>query len=318
MTSPRKRAFGSAHGKIILIGEHSVVHNQPAIAIPFTSAKVDVQIDEISGETILEDRYYEGELSEAPKSLHNLNQTLDAVCVYLDEKTSNMKIRIDTSIPAERGMGSSAAVATAVVRALFNFFEKELTDDLLEEFVAISEEIAHGNPSGLDGTIVRSEQAIYFIRDQKPEFFDSSLPAYLVIADTGEKGQTVHAVEDVGKLVADERTNGRKLIEKLGQLTIRARQLIEKKKVSELGRILSEAQRCLKELTVSNEKLDHLIEVAMTNGALGAKLTGGGRGGSMIALVDELKKAEKLANSLIQAGAIKTWIHPLGVETDEK
>lgn len=314
MNIPEKRALGSAHGKIILIGEHSVVHHQPAIAIPFTSAEVEVEIKAVPGETVLESLYYQGNLLNAPDSLHNLIQTLDAVCFYLDKQTSNMNIRIQSQIPAERGMGSSAAVATALVRALFNFFERELTDDLLKDFVAISEEIAHGNPSGLDATVVQSEQAVYFLRDQQPEYFDSNLPAYLVIADTGDKGETIHAVADVSKLVADERTNGRLLVEQLGQLTVQAREFIEQKKVHELGRVLSEAQRYLKELTVSNEKLDRLIEVAMNNGALGAKLTGGGRGGCMIALVDQLPHAEKLADMLIEAGAAKTWIHPLGVK----
>ena len=314
MNIPGKKALGTAHGKIILIGEHSVVHHQPAIAIPFTSAEVEVKIENFPGGTILESHYYQGPLVNAPHSLHNLIQTLDAVCFYLGTSTSNMNIHIHSQIPAERGMGSSAAVATALVRALFVFFEKELTDHLLREFVAISEEIAHGNPSGLDATVVQSEQAVYFMRNQQPEYFDSRLPAYLVIADTGDKGETIHAVADVSKLVADGRTNGRALIEQLGQLTVEARELIEQKKVHALGRVLSAAQRHLKELTVSNEKLDALIEVAMKNGALGAKLTGGGRGGCMIALVDEITDAEKLADTLIEAGAAKTWIHPLGVK----
>ncbi len=137
-------------------------------------------------------------------------------------------------------------------------------------------------------------------------------------ADTGDKGETIHAVADVSKLVADGRTNGRALIEELGKLTVQARELIEQKKVHALGRVLSEAQRHLNELTVSNEKLDELIEVAMQNGALGAKLTGGGRGGCMIALVDQIDDAEKIAATLIQAGAEKTWIHPLGVKIYEK
>lgn len=318
MNIPEKRALGSAHGKIILIGEHSVVHHQPAIAIPFTSAEVEVEIKAISGGVILNSLYYQGNLSHAPDCLHNLIQTLDAVCLYFGTQPRNMHIRVQSQIPAERGMGSSAAVATALVRALFNFFEKKLTDELLKEFVGISEEIAHGNPSGLDATVVQSEQAVYFLRNQQPEYFECSLPAYLVIADTGDKGETVHAVADVNKLVADGRTNGRKFIEQLGQLTVLARELIEQKEVKALGQVLSDAQKYLKKLTVSNEKLDHLVEVAMNNGALGAKLTGGGRGGCMIALIEDLDDAEKLAHKLITAGAEKYWIHPLGVKIYEK
>lgn len=316
MKIPTKRATGSAHGKIILIGEHSVVHHQPAIAIPFTSATVDVFIDPIMGDVLIDSLYYKGKMKEAPASLNNLKETLHGVALYLGVQAKDMKITINSSIPSERGMGSSAAVATALVRALFDYFDRALSHDLLNQFVDVAEKIAHGNPSGIDASVVRSDDAVYFIRNQKTEHFDSHLPAYLVVADTGQEGETIHAVTNVGKLVADERTDGRKWIEELGQLTIEARKKIEEVKVKELGQILSRAQVLLKNLTVSNNALDQLVASAMEHGALGAKLTGGGRGGCMIALVETFEQAETLADKLIEAKAIKTWIHPLGVDND--
>lgn len=313
-----KKALGSAHGKIILIGEHSVVHSQPAIAIPFTSAKVDVEIEKRGKTLEIDSLYYRGEMSKAPDSLNNLKETIRAVTSYLNESAEGMKIHIDSNIPAERGMGSSAAVATALVRALFNFFDAELTDSLLNKFVTISEKIAHGNPSGIDARVVRSDEAVYFIKNKQADAFDSSLPAYLVVADTGQEGETKHAVADVGQLVADSNTKGRKWIEDLGELTVQAYEKIENKEVKDLGQILSHAQAVLSQLTVSNEKLDRLVEAAMVNGALGAKLTGGGRGGCMIALAPSLEAAEKLADALLDAKAVKTWIHPLGVNNNGK
>lgn len=312
MQKTRKKAEGFAHGKVILIGEHSVVYNEPAIALPFTSAQVKVVIEKNTGPVMIDSFYYQGELKKAPKALANLKELLHAVTLYLNEKTDGMKINIHSNIPAERGMGSSAAVATAFVRALFHYFNQELRKDLLDKFVSISEEIAHGNPSGIDAKVVQSDEAIYFIRCQKAEPFDSSLPAYLVLADTGEKGETIHAVQDVGKLVADERSDGRKWIKQLGQLTVQARKEIEEKNIEEVGKILSKAQLLLQQLTVSNQALDHLVKTAMANGALGSKLTGGGRGGSMIALVRNSKEAEQLSEKLLEAHASKVWIHSLG------
>lgn len=316
MKIPTKRATGSAHGKIILIGEHSVVHHQPAIAIPFTSATVDVFIDPIVGDVLIDSLYYKGKINDAPASLNNLKETLHGVTLYLGVSARDMNITINSNIPSERGMGSSAAVATALVRALFDYFDRELSHELLDQFVGVAEKIAHGNPSGIDASVVRSDDAVYFIRNQKTEHFDSHLPAYLVVADTGQEGETIHAVADVGKLVADERTDGRKWIEELGRLTIEARKKIEAAKVKELGQILSQAQVLLKNLTVSNDALDLLVTSAMDHGALGAKLTGGGRGGCMIALVETFEQAESLADKLIEAKAIKTWIHPLGVDNN--
>ena len=95
-------------------------------------------------------------------------------------------------------------------------------------------------------------------------------------------------------------------------MTKQAREYIEAKDLKKLGHVLEEAQTKLKKLTVSNEKLDILIETARNNGALGAKLTGGGRGGCMIALVERAEEAQKLAESLLDAGATETWVHPLG------
>lgn len=311
-------ASGCAHGKIILIGEHAVVHNEPAIAIPFTSANVEVVIEKIAGEIILDSIYHQGKLADAPHTLANLIHTLEAVCSYFGAALENMKISIKSNIPAERGMGSSAAVATALVRALFNFFGEELTDDLLDRFVTISEKIAHGNPSGLDAKVVRSEQAVYFVRDQEVDYFDSSLPGFLVVGDTGDHGETIHAVADVSKLVADQTSPGLKLVMELGGLTKKARHFIENADILGLGKVLSQAQARLKQLTVSNEKLDRLIKAALEHGAVGAKLTGGGRGGCMIALVEDEMHAENLALALREAGAVKTWIHPLGAQINEK
>lgn len=308
-------ATGTAHGKIILIGEHSVVHNEPAIAIPFTSANVEVSIEELYGESTIESIYHTGRLKDAPKTLNNLIETLEAVCRHFNKKPENMHIIIKSSIPAERGMGSSAAVATALIRALFNYYKTELTEDLLDNFVTISEVIAHGNPSGLDAKVVRSEESVYFIRNKGSEFFSVDLPGYLVVADTGQQGETGQAVSDVGKLLTDPSTNAERLISDLGILTRKARKQIEEKNIVELGRTLSNAQANLKGLTVSNETLDLFVETALDHDALGAKLTGGGRGGCMFALTDSLEQAENISKALLDVGAVDTWIHPLGDET---
>lgn len=311
-------AAGKAHGKIILIGEHAVVHNEPAIAIPFTSANIEVTLEQIVGESTMDSIYHSGKISEAPLVISNLVQTFYEVCKYFYASTDNMHLTIKSGIPAERGMGSSAAVATALVRALFDYFDEELSDEVLHRFVSISEKIAHGNPSGLDAKVVSSNKAIYFVRNERSEFFQLDLPGHLVIADTGEEGETIKAVTDVGKLVEEQTTDGKQMIMDLGFLTKQAREYIEAKNLHGLGSVLNEAQTKLRKLTVSNETLDRLIETAQENGALGAKLTGGGRGGCMIALVETAEEAQKLAESLLGAGATETWVHPLGANVNVK
>lgn len=305
-------ASGKAHGKIILIGEHAVVHNEPAIAIPFTSVSTEVNIEQTNEDSTIESIYYTGKLSDAPSTVKNIVETLHAVCAYLNKPTSHMHFIVKSTIPSERGMGSSAAVATALVRALFNYYNEKLNDELLNKFVMISEKIAHGNPSGLDAKVVRSNESVYFIKDKTAESFNTNLPAYLVIADTGDEGDTGEAVTAVGKLVADPTSKGKTLINDLGLLTKKARKFIEQTQLHRLGEILNLAQEKLVALTVSNEKLDVLVATAQRHGALGAKLTGGGRGGCMIALVETNEVALEISKHLLNAGATKTWIHPLG------
>lgn len=310
-------ASGTAHGKIILIGEHAVVYNEPAIAIPFTSANVEITVQSIQGESTIDSIYHKGKVSDAPRKIQNLVETFKAVCNYFERSYNDLHFTVTSNIPAERGMGSSAAVATALVRALFNFYDEKLTDELLQRFVSVSERIAHGNPSGLDAKVVRSDYSVYFIRNQAPELFRLELPAFLVVADTGEHGETGKAVRAVEKLVNNPQTNGRKLIKELGQLTVKARTYIEQKDLKRLGEMLDSAHEKLQQLNVSNERLDTLVKKAKESGALGAKLTGGGRGGCMIAFVDDEKKAMVIAEQLEMAGATKTWIHPLGGNTND-
>lgn len=313
-----EQAVGTAHGKIILIGEHSVVYNEPAIALPFPVAFVEVTIQPILGDSTIECSYFEGKLAEAPSALENLVKTTEAVCHELNTSFNGMHIVISSVIPPERGMGSSAAVASALVRALFRYFNRSLDDQTLLKFVQISEKISHGNPSGLDARVVSGSDPVYYLKEQLPETFNLVLSGVLVAADTGLKGQTREAVQDVANLLKKSSRKTKRIVNSLGTLTKKARKAIEQDDIHVLGSILSKAHHHLSDLSVSNETLDELVQTAMDHGALGAKLTGGGRGGCIIALTDTVYQAKTVAAELMKAGAVETWIHPLGAEKNEE
>ena len=226
---------------------------------------------------------------------------------YLDIKEACIRCVIDSAIPEKRGMGSSAAISIAAIRAVFDYYQANLPHDVLEILVNRAEMIAHMNPSGLDAKTCLSDQPIRFIKNVGFTELEMNLSAYLVIADTGVYGHTREAIQ----VVQSKGKDALPFLHALGELTQQAEVAIRRKDAEELGQILSQAHLHLKEIGVSSPEADSLVETALSYGALGAKMSGGGLGGCIIALAANLDQAEELAKRLEEKGAVQTWIESL-------
>ena len=298
---------GKASGKIILMGEHAVVYGQPAIAIPFLATKVVATVTPATEDSI-SSSYFEGPLILAPATLKNIIESIH-VAKNATELTETICITIESSIPPERGMGSSAAVANAVIRAIFDYTENNLTAEKLTELATIAEKIAHGNPSGIDQAATNGKHPVYFVKGQPLQEFPINLNGFLIVSDSKIKGRTREVVTDVAELLKKQPENKTK-IARLGELTEITRHALTHNKIHELATAMTEAQIILASLTISSPELNHLLELGLKNGALAGKLTGGGRGGCVFFVTTTLATADKIQNALIRAG-LPTWVQEL-------
>lgn len=304
---PPRIGRGRAHAKIILFGEHAVVHGQPAIAFPMRQIGLDATARPVEGDLRLTVDIYDGPLAQAPSKLSPLVTTIEAALDLLHQPLRDVHIWCDGDIPLERGLGSSAAGAAAIINAIDDLFEGHLDEYSRYELVQAGERIAHGSPSGLDAYTVVGAKPIWF-QAGSIEPLTVNLQTPLVIADSGHAGDTHSAVAAVSEIRRADPKLAAEYFDRIRHHTVAARRDLAQDDRESLGRRMNEVQQTLHAMSVSSPKLDRLIETARDAGALGAKLTGGGRGGCIIALPATPEDALPLSQALRRAGAPRTWI----------
>ena len=317
----------TAPGKIILFGEHAVVYGHPALAIPVMQVGVTVTVETYdSGHHPFskkpdEQSWLERITITAPeigrhgtlasyssKEPDPIALTILNVFNTLGISTfPGIIIQITSNIPVASGLGSGAAVSVALIRALAASFGKTMTDEVVNQLAYETEKLHHGTPSGIDNTVVTFARPVYYVKNLPVETFSVGTPFTLVIADSGVGAATRESVGDVRKLWLVEPDRMEKIFSSIESIVRQARDAIQNGDISFLGQLMNQNHLLLQELTVSSPELDELTTIALSSGALGAKLSGGGRGGNMIALVRS-KTAPAIAAALRDAGARNTII----------
>ena len=208
-----------------------------------------------------------------------------------------------------------AAISAAIIRATSAFLGKPLEDEAVNRITYEVEKIHHGNPSGIDNTVITYQQPVFYVKDQPIEMIDLQHSFAFVIADTGEKSSTAVTVGDVRTAWQENPEEFDALFKACGQITLKAKLLLNSGEKEELGKLMSENHALLQKMGVSSPELDKLSTAAINSGAYGAKLSGGGRGGIMIALTPD-ENTEEISNALITAGAVNTIITRLGAKNE--
>lgn len=307
-TPGRSTGTGSTRAKVILMGEHAVVYGEPAIALPLASLPMRATARRQDGPLTLESVLYSGPLADAPEMLAAPRAAVEATLDHLGLMRHGITLSTESTIPAARGLGSSAATAGALAFALADLAGRALTAQEHFDLVQVGERVAHGNPSGLDARATTSTDPLWFQAGaMRP--LDLRLRAYLVVADTGVHGRTRAAVADVRSFRERHPARGAELIADLGRLTCEVVDDLALDRPAELGTRMTLAHRALAELGVSSPELDRLVDTALAHGALGAKLTGGGQGGCLLALAADAASAGTIAAALRRARAPRTWLH---------
>jgi mevalonate kinase len=298
----------NAPGKIILFGEHAVVYGQPALAIPVSEVQASTTVTEIdtpeSSRILLlaPDIQFQGWLHELNPD-HPLVKACQLTLEALEVGDSpSIKIEINSTIPIASGMGSSAAISISIIRALCQHLETQLPPQVQSQIAFEVEKLHHGTPSGVDNTVIAFEQPVFFKHGEDPKPFEVGAPLTLLIADSGSRSLTSDAVGRVRDGWMKDTSSYEAIFDQIGAITRLARQAIKAGQLHVLGSLMNHNQELLRALQVSSPELEHLIQAALENTAIGAKLSGAGLGGNMIALVSH-ENAKATVDALYQAGA---------------
>jgi len=298
--------MSSGHGKIILLGEHSVVYGRHAIAAPVPLAIQARIADGDKGVELIIPRWsIKQRLHHSEAKQHSFEKSLALVLGELKLNQPSMRIEIFPNVPRAMGLGGSAALAVAVIRALDRRYQLGLSDERVNELAFECEKIAHGTPSGIDNTLSVYGKPMLFRAGDQPLREEIAIqgPIDLVIGISGIESLTAATVARVKKAREQRPALYEEIFDQIDSLVLQAVQALQQRDIETLGELMNVCQGLLNAMQVSSWELEEMIQIARNCGALGAKLTGGGGGGSMIALCPSDPEAiARVEHGLKQAG----------------
>ena len=304
---------GSGYGKVILFNEHFVVYSIPAIASAIGSKTIaKVEHFEGKGWSIQDDRpatpgYKKEKLDHQKDSMERILKAAG-----IDANTTPIKIILKGDLKAASGVGASAASCAAIARALSRQFNLGFSDEKINEIAYEGEKGYHGTPSGIDNTAATFGGLIWFQRGEPNvmERLKLKEPVEIVMGNTGVVANTKAAVAGVRERKEKEPEKYENLFSAANDLAQEARKALESYDLEAVGNYMNKNHGLLQRIEVSSRDLDLLVELAKDHGALGAKMTGGGLGGYMVALTPGKKAQEEVAKVMEKEGfeALRTRI----------
>lgn len=277
----------TACAKVLLIGEHSVVYGHGAIALGLPNglaARASLQ----PGPDALEVPHWDLACTAEQADTHLVARAFATLLEAFELRGRGVQVHVDARIPAGVGLGSSAALAVALCRALAALTQRELSFDELDALCMRAERVFHGNPSGIDHTVAALGGALWIRRREGQSMLREPLeigsPVELVVAVAAPGASTKTLVEGVRLRRERQPTVMLPVLEAMGALALRARTCLAQGQLNDLGELMNINHGLLMAIGVSIDALDNACSIARSAGALGAKLTGAGGGGCIVAL----------------------------------
>ncbi|MFX0074751.1 MAG: mevalonate kinase [Candidatus Hermodarchaeota archaeon] len=309
--------IGKGYGKTILFGEHYVVYGLPAIASALSSyTTAEVQVVDGKGWEVFDNRpatpgYKDKKFDEAMQAIENVIEFMN-----VDVGCQKLKITFAGDLIAASGVGASAAQATSLARALNDQFTLMWDDEKINEAAYEGEKAYHGTPSGIDNTVSTYGGLIWFEKNlnggkNKIEMVKSGKKIPLVIANTGITASTAEVVADVRRLKEANPLRFEKILNDYHNLAIDAKVALLEGDMKTIGKLMTKNHNLLQQIMVSGEVNDTLVTLALKKGALGAKLTGTGRGGLVIALAETEEIQQSIAEAIEDVG-YNAWKTKIG------
>ncbi len=298
----------TAPGKVILCGEHSVVYGEPAIAVPVSGLRAHAQVAPAAHQGVRLIATDLGEnlmLNEAPAD-YPLAVIARLTIAHCGAAEPDAELTVHSELPIAAGLGSGAAVSVAAARALALYLGHDLPPEEISALAYEVEKLHHGTPSGIDNTVVAWERPVAFTKGTPPSVFKIGRPFHLIIANSGVHSTTREMVEGVRQRREADPEYYNTCFEAMGAIAEAACVAIEQGGIEALGPLMNQNHALLTRIGVSLPALDALVTAARRAGAAGAKLTGAGGGGNIIALVMP-ENADVVRRALQEAGAVQTW-----------
>lgn len=322
------KAIAVSPAKVILFGEHFVVNGNTAISMtidlptivtvePLAENEIQIRSEDLGLEAVFS---HKGQVTrtvgaKAEDTLQPIHEVVDFTLKKLKSECG-LRISVKSRVPIGMGLGSSAATAVGTVSAIATLLNSPLTKDTIFEAAYSLERTIHGRPSGIDQATVTYGGLISYRNGKIDATLQATNPPMLIIGNTGKRRSTGEFVGKVTRLRETDPREYSRIASEAQKISENAIDAIRNGQAETLGALMNENQRLLEMVGVSSPDLERLIPAARSAGAFGAKLTGGGGGGCMIALVSE-GTSGRVSRSIQEAGGqvVPSEFVPHGVQT---